>query len=108
MAAQSLQFLDMDGFWGEIKTSEERYYSDSFMSSKVLMKMFYFQQWQEGLCTKEEKNPQFKMDGDPKTIMEGARAFESVDIVSQQTHFEPTNAIDVDVTPTCKGLDKAN
>ena len=40
--------------------------------------------------------------------MEGARALETVDIASQQTHYEPTNAIDVDVTPTCKGLDKAN
>ena len=28
--------------------------------------MFYFQQWQQGLCPTEEKNPQFKMDGDPR------------------------------------------
>ena len=40
--------------------------------------------------------------------MEGARALETVDIASQQTHCEPTNAIDVDVTPTGKGLDKGN
>ena len=37
--------------------------------------------------------------------MEGEKAFESANTASQQT---PTNAIDVDVTPTCKGLDKAN
>ena len=37
--------------------------------------------------------------------MEGPRDLESVDIVSQQTHCEPTNVIDADVTPTCKGLD---
>ena len=41
-------------------------------------------------------------------IMEGAMALEIVDIASQQTHCEPTNAIDDDVTPTGKGLDKAN
>ena len=40
--------------------------------------------------------------------MEGPRALESVDITSQQTHSEPTNAIDVDMTPIGKGLDKAN
>ena len=58
--------------------------------------MFYFQQWQQGLCTKEEKNPQFKMDGDPRQYG-GARALESVDIASQRTHYEPTNVIDADV-----------
>ena len=40
--------------------------------------------------------------------MEGAKALESVDMASQQTHCEPTNVIDVDETPTGKGLDKAN
>ena len=39
--------------------------------------------------------------------MEGAKALESVDMASQQTHCEPTNVIDVDVTPTGKGLDQA-
>ena len=40
MAAQSLQFLDMDGFWGERKTNEERYYSDSFIKYVVVMEGF--------------------------------------------------------------------
>ena len=38
MAAQSLQFLDMDGFWGERKTNEERYYSDSFIKNVIVIK----------------------------------------------------------------------
>ena len=40
--------------------------------------------------------------------MEGAKALESVVIASQQTHYEPTNVTDADVTPTGKGLDQAN
>ena len=40
MAAQSLQFLDMDGFWGERKTNEERYYSDSFIKYVIVMEGF--------------------------------------------------------------------
>ena len=40
--------------------------------------------------------------------MDEARALESVDIVSQQTHCESTNVINVDRTSSGKGLDKAN
>ena len=40
--------------------------------------------------------------------MEGAKALGSADTASQQTHCEPTNARDVDVTPRGKGLDQAN
>ena len=40
--------------------------------------------------------------------MDEARALDSVDIASQQTHCESTNAINVDGTSSGKGLDKAN
>ena len=40
--------------------------------------------------------------------MDEARALESVDIVSQQTHWESTNVINADGTSSCKGLDKAS
>ena len=40
--------------------------------------------------------------------MEGTKALVNADIARPQTHCEPTNAIDDDVTPTGKGLDKAN
>ena len=40
--------------------------------------------------------------------MDEARALESVDIVSQQTHCELTNVINADGTSSGKGLDKAN
>ena len=40
MVAQSLQFLDMDGFWGERKTNEERYNLDSFIKYVVVMEGF--------------------------------------------------------------------
>ena len=41
------------------------------------------------------------MGGDPRQYG-GGKGFRNC------THREPTNVIDVDVTPTCKGLDKAN
>ena len=40
MAAQSLQFLDMDGFWGERRTNEDRYYSDSFKKYVIVIECF--------------------------------------------------------------------
>ena len=40
MVAQSLQFLDIDGFWGERKTSEERYYSASFIKYVMVIEGF--------------------------------------------------------------------
>ena len=40
MDARSLQFLDMDEFWGERKTNEERYNLDSFIKYVVLMEGF--------------------------------------------------------------------
>ena len=40
MDARSLQFLDMDEFWGERKTNEERYNLDSFIKYVVVMEGF--------------------------------------------------------------------
>ena len=71
------------------------------------MNVFYFQRWRQG-----GYKPKIQDGWRPKTIWRGPKALESADIASQQTHCEPTDATDVDVvtnvTPTCKGLDKAN
>ena len=40
MVARSLQFLDIDGFWGERKINEERYYSDSFIKYVIVIEGF--------------------------------------------------------------------
>ena len=106
MAVRSLQFLDIDGFWGERKTNEERYYSDSFIKYVIVIEGFNECVLFSTLATR------FMYEGGKRpTIQDGWRPktpLESVDIASQQTHCEPTNAIDDDVTPTGKGLDKAN
>ena len=67
------------------------------------MNVFRFQQ-----CScMEDKNPQFKMDGDLKQYG-GGKGFRKCRHHEQHTHYEPINVIDVDVTPTGKGLDHIN
>ena len=97
MAARSLQFLDMDGFWGERKTSEERYYSDSFIKYVIVIEGFnedvLFSNGNKVYVRRRKKTHNSRWM-EAQDIMDGAKALESVDI-----------AVDVDVPPTGKGLD---
>ena len=75
MAAQSLQFLDMDGFWGERKTNEERYYSDSFIKYVIVIEGFnedvLFLAMATRFMYEGGKKPTFQDGWRPKTIWRG-------------------------------------
>ena len=75
MAAQSLQFLDMDGFWGERKTNEERYYSDSFIKYVIVMEGFnevvLFLAMATRFMYEGGKKPTIQDGWRPKTIWRG-------------------------------------
>ena len=77
MDTQSLQFLYMDGFWGERKTIEERYYSDSFIKYVIVIEGFnedvLFSTMATRFMYKGGRNPTIKDGWRPKTIWRGQR-----------------------------------
>ena len=75
MAAQSLQFLDMDGFWGERRTNEDRYYSDSFKKYVIVIECFnedvLFSAMTARSMYEGGKKPTIQDGWRPKTIWRG-------------------------------------
>ena len=80
----------MDGFWGERKNNEERYYSDSLIKYVIVIKGFnenvLFLAMESRFMYQGGKIPQFKMDGDPRQYG-GAKGFRKC------RHHEPTNPL---------------